>query len=455
MKKIGLIVIITILVNFGSFAQCTNPYAGEDTVCCGNTILLNIENATTGYWAVINADTPDLMIDIAPAYTSAEIIIIVSDFTIIELVWYDDSGPCTDTILVEFLEIPIIWAGEDQDVCGPCAELNGITAGFAGTWLPNGCAFTDYSDPTTEVCVSSYGDFTFIWLESNQATTSTFACSAQDEVVITFWREPTANILTSPIDSLACGHIYDHLSAEYPGSAIFGYWYSPCADVGSGGEVTAYTYGSCDIYWVEETGPALQPGFCNDTAGPFTIHFYNNDIVYAGIDDSIYGLDFNLMGIAYNSTNPQYSIATTWQNASAIFEDIENDTCLVSVVDYGEYEFVLNTYYENYSSCTDTDTVNISFLDASTLSGNSLIMNISSEDPFVYFSPEDVVVNLYMQDIDDSDIVELYSQQYLGTNNQVVFDNLPDGVYYVCSQLVSPDDFPQLFPNICFFQTKG
>jgi hypothetical protein len=48
----------------------------------------------------------------------------------------------TDTVRIEFVEQPIIDAGEDKDVCGTQTQLECTPGGFAGTWIPNGVSIT-------------------------------------------------------------------------------------------------------------------------------------------------------------------------------------------------------------------------------------------------------------------------------------------------------------------------
>jgi hypothetical protein len=107
--------------------------------------------------------------------------------------------------MIEFVQLPVVSAGPDKDVCGNCTTLEGTSGGFGGWWIPNGANFEDNYNSSTEASVAAYVPTTFTWLESNQATTETLTCSAQDDVVITFWRLPTANILTDEADSTVCG----------------------------------------------------------------------------------------------------------------------------------------------------------------------------------------------------------------------------------------------------------
>ena len=272
----------------------------------------------------------------------------------------------TDTVQIEFVENPIAYAGEDQDVCGNCITLEN---GLNGTWLPGNY----YFDPVTnQACVNTYGTTAFIWQESNYATTQSLTCNYLDSVNITFWRKPTPNILTDPADSIACGLTYYKLRAEFPGIGITGYWY--CSTTGVVFENSNYTetsvtvphYGYYDFYWRELTGPNLTSGFCTDTAGPLRIHFVEPPIANAGEDTYFCGLTGQLNAIPSIGTG-------TWSTSSTeyiSFEDINDpNTTITSTIintenpDHPYFEVI---WTENYTNgCTDADTIKAVFATAS------------------------------------------------------------------------------------------
>lgn len=274
-----------------------------------------------------------------------------------------------DTVQIEFVEIPVIYAGEDKDVCGPCAQLEGVSAGFGGSWMPNGADYDDYSNQNTEACVNVYGPKSFVWLESNSALTSALSCTDLDTVVITFWRIPTANILTDEADSTACGLTFDHLRAENPGTGIYGHWWTENPAViftplNLETSVTVPSYGYHDFYWIEESGPEYMPnGWCADTAGPLTIHFLNEHPIYAGFDHDVFGYECQLEGSSVSETNPYTDCTYFWNAEDVLFDDSHDLQANISVSEYAIYELVLYSSYVNMSSCTASDTVNINFRD--------------------------------------------------------------------------------------------
>ncbi|HQP05005.1 MAG TPA: hypothetical protein PLP11_10420, partial [Bacteroidales bacterium] len=63
----------------------------------------------------------------------------------------------TDTVTIKFVEIPLIFAGDDFNVCGQCTTLNCTSAGFPGSWQPMpGVTWGNTSDPHTTICSQQY-----------------------------------------------------------------------------------------------------------------------------------------------------------------------------------------------------------------------------------------------------------------------------------------------------------
>ncbi len=367
----------TILVNFYEQPQA---YAGVDSAVCGNTYQLGAvfdisetdNYSPSGVWSVYQKPVPAAQTNIQPQNNDTAMCT-VSHYGIYQYIFIDintNLPSCydTDTVLIEFLEIPVVYAGEDKDVCGSCTELEAISGGYNGSWLANGSTCEDYEDPNTIVCQSTYGSVEYIWFESNQAWTNpTFACSSEDTVIITYWRIPTATILTDEADSTTCGLTFDRLRAENPGSGITGYWWSPSAqieyDYGQPNcTAIAPQYGHLDFYWIEETGPSYYPDFCTDTAGPLTIHFIEMPVANAGSDTLFCGFSGNLNAIPSVGTG-------VWGSPSASNFSIDgiNDpnTLITSNILNAENPsypyFNLIWTEDNTNGCTDSDTIKVIF----------------------------------------------------------------------------------------------
>jgi gliding motility-associated-like protein len=348
--------------------------AGLDNKICGNYYDLGAvfdltESANyspLGMWSVYQNPTTGASADINPT-TGDSVQVSVSHygqwvFQFIESNYNLPACSSTDTVRIEFVEKPVISAGEDKDICGTHTQLECISGGFTGTWVPNGVAYVNFNDPTTEVTSSTYGTINFTWLESNDI------CTSKDTVKITFWRQPEATILTDLEDSTVCGLRYCNLRAESPGSEIDGYWFTqnPATVFDDPFEIftcaTVPNYGYHDFYWIEETGPSLEPGFCIDTAGPLTIRFIEIPDANAGFDTLFCGYSGYLHAYPSSGTG-------VWSTPSAELITIEN------INDPGSYiqTDVLNTgnptnpYFELIwtedasNGCTDHDTIQVIF----------------------------------------------------------------------------------------------
>ncbi len=347
--------------------------AGLDNSVCGNDYELGAvfslsetpDYSPYGIWSVYTG----------PAGESADIAIAQSDTTLVtvsevgfwEFIFRENNenySSCysQDTVRIEFIEKPVIFAGEDKDVCGQITQMEGVDGGFNGTWLPNGISITDYSDPETMVTTNTYGSIDFIWLESNQF------CSSKDTVTITFWRRPTANILTDEADSTVCGLTFENLRAENPGTGIEGIWYSinPATTYGDPFDVstsaTVPNYGYHDFYWIESTGPELLSGFCTDTAGPLRIHFIEVPDANAGGDTLFCGRSGYLNAIPSLGTG----VWSTPSTSLVIIENQNDPTSYIesSVINTGNPTypyFTLIWTEDNTNGCTDKDTMRVVF----------------------------------------------------------------------------------------------
>jgi len=273
-----------------------------------------------------------------------------------------------DTVTVEFLEVPVISAGEDMDFCGKNAQLNAISAGYPGSWLVTpGVFFFDPTDPNTQISVQNYEPIELTWLESNMATLTTLSCTSMDEVVFTFYPQPEADILIDEEDRKACGLVFDRLRAENPGSEITGYWFdensaTAYGDVFSNDTWTQVSeYGCFDFFWIEQSGPLSDPGFCVDTAGPVNICFYEYPTANAGSDTLFCGLSGELSAIPSVGTGV-WSIPSE-DNIDII--EIHNPTSEITSeiynTDLGNDNSFTIIWMEDNNGCTDYETIEVIF----------------------------------------------------------------------------------------------
>ncbi len=354
--------------------------AGLDGAICGLNFNLeafwnlteNSDYSPSGIWSVYSGPASESA-DIATIYSSNSEVQ-VSHAGIWEFAFRENNSlltSCydTDIVLVEFLEVPVVYAGPDADVCGKHAVLDAVSGGFTGTWTPTSeASFVNYSDPNSDVYVGESTTYTFIWLESNQATTSTLSCTSIDEVQITFYPQPEAEILTDEEDNTTCGRRFLNLRAELPGTGIRGYWYDTYPgtiyenydSVRTWAEV--YTYGCHDFYWIEESGPELIPGFCSDTAGPLNICFIEIPVANAGIDTLFCGLSGFLdanptvgTGIWSDPSNQNIEIISPNSPTSQI------NSLIYNTDESSEDHFTINWTEDNGFGCADSDEVEIVF----------------------------------------------------------------------------------------------
>ncbi len=351
--------------------------AGLDGAICGSEYNLGAiyefdqsNNYTpTGIWSTqhdfMNIEFPNS--DSTPVNTS--------EFGIFSFIFRENNtnlSSCfsTDTVTIEFLEIPIIDAGVNAIVCGHCTELNAISADFYGTWLPTpGASFTDYSLPNTQVCVpADGGEFIFTWIESNQAITSTLSCTSIDDVTYSFFKMPDANILTDESDTITCGYTFPRLRAENPGSGIEAYWYCESSGVDFGNPFSNNTwvdvsaYDCYNFYWIEQSGPENMPGFCNDTAGPINICFIQIPDANAGFDTLFCGLNGTLHAIPSVGTG----VWTSPTNLNINILEPHNPNSQIASLIYNtdeetEDHFTLLWTEDNGYGCTDYEAIDVIF----------------------------------------------------------------------------------------------
>jgi len=359
------------------FFKNPNANAGSDDAICGLEYELEAffslpqtANYTTdGVWQALTDLNPSTANIVHP--DSANTTVNVNTAGEYAFEWRENNSNRTqcndrDTVYILFKEKPIISAGEDFNVCGKYACLNGITAGFDGSWLPfPGANYEDATiDTTCVLYTAGYGSVEFIWQESNEE------CTSKDTVEVTFWREPTAELAIDPEDTAVCGKIFYDLRADNPGSGVNGNW---IANPPNG--VTFYQqnftdtmevseYGHYDIQWVESNHPASEPPeFCADTTDPWTIHFIEIPVADAGPDSILYcGLEGELQAeLSVQTSTGEWSD----QSDNITYDSITDPNATVTSLVYTEgnpnYEFFELVWTENNYQCTSSDTVEVRF----------------------------------------------------------------------------------------------
>jgi hypothetical protein len=424
-----------------SFYQRPDAFAGLDDAVCGNEYILQAELSipeSANYtplmqWGIAGHPSGESA-NISSINTTQPNLTVSSDglwqVTFTERNSLLSSCYSRDTAIIEFVEIPIVNAGQDFSVCGYCVELGSFNDGY---WTSDCIGFTDYGEL---VCVGGYGVCTFEYHEVNSAYHSSLTCEGTDLIDITFWRQPTAQILSEESDSVVCGLQFNNLIAEDSGNGITGFWYNNNPATLYGDALSNSTWvevpndGYYNFYWIEDSGPLLMPGFCSDTAGPLRIHFLNSEPLFAGNDMSIVGYTFPLS--ANSDIDDPYSECTyLWENVNAVFLDSSSLQTLAYVTAFGQYDFILTSSYDNLNSCVDSDTVRITFT-------NSSQQGIDSEDNVsleIFPNPTNGIISIDSEyTIDYIVITDLNGRQILQIESpfsEIDISALEQGVYFI------------------------
>ncbi len=380
------------------FLQKPVANAGLDHVACGNSYELNgvwslqpsDDYTPSCQWTVGEMPNPDAQVVWANTpHDSIVEGVQVSDygiytFIVREMNTAGDAATCfdRDTVTIEFMERPNVFAGEDFDVCGLDFQLHAVSShsegdNISGVWtsISGGeMSFADRTDPNTTGHYSAYGTATFRWVETNHphiVTENEETCSASDDVEVTFFELPSPVISMNEGDTIACGLSFESLRAENPGDGISGFWYevSPATQFGNVDSIVTNvavpSYGRHDFYWIEYTGSADNPRFCKDTAGPWTIDFIQEPIAqirdtsrtfcsysgmlcadFNGVGEGRWSTDANSYVLTFEDrTSPCTSVYTTVLNSGNSQDPY-----------YNIYWTVRNTEY-----CTDKDTIKVIF----------------------------------------------------------------------------------------------
>ncbi len=427
-----------------TFYQRPVAFAGEDDAVCGNEYILQAElsiPASGNY-------TPMMQWGIAghPAGESADVSSINSpqanltvtsgglwEVTLIERNSMLSSCYSRDTAEIEFVEIPVIEAGENFDVCGYCVQL----PIFGNIYWTSDCdLFISWEGEYYEACVTSYGLYTFVAHEENQAIQSSLTCEGTDSIDITFWRKPTAQILSEESDSVVCGLQFNNLIAEDSGNGIMGFWYNNNPATLYGDALSNSTWvevpndGYYNFYWIEDSGPLLMPGFCSDTAGPLRIHFLNSEPLFAGNDMSIVGYTFPLS--ANSDIDDPYSECTyLWENVNAVFLDSSSLQTLAYVTAFGQYDFILTSSYVNMNTCIDSDTVRITFTNSSQqgigseeMGGMKIFPNPTTGQ--ISLQSEVRIDNIIFTDLNGKQVLQIESPE-----SEIDISSFEAGIYFV------------------------
>ena len=324
--------------------------------------------------------------------------------------YVEDQVGCTYTEsgyqVVAYLS-PVAAAGSGGDICGltfglaatpsvPVANRVNYTGQWTMTSGPGTAVYASgQSSASTDVTVDVYGSYEFTWTETN----GNGQCSDGETITVAFYEEPTAN---AGLDKEVCGSKSTALAAT-----AFSYAMAPNVNSGtrtwqyvSGPDatptfsntasptsnVTVDYYGTYKFSYLEDNG-----GVCAD-ADTVSIIFYEKPDANAGGDVEVCNaLTTNLpgTGFTYAGLPNQNSGTRTWEYVSGpdntpTFGNASNPASPVTVDLFGRYTF---RFVETNGSCTDADTVQVSFYEQPTVDAGPDSLVCGSKTLTLYAEP--------------------------------------------------------------------
>ena len=242
--------------NSQTFIDFVNCDAYFNLVTCGKELFIypeaSIYGEGIGSWTCLSTSN----LSFNPSADTAAVTIIIDDFELdssgceiitthtFQFISINDFG--IDTFIVDLIFSPdlIAFAGEDHAACGlettmeaSFSDCNILPDGY---WLGPG-SFNDNNNPTSGLFSSSYGTFTYVWMETNGI------CNSKDSVSITFLEAPHSD---AGYDDTSYTNSYQ-LNAE---SSVFpGIWTGPSG--------AAFSDSLSPFSMVEITMPPGQPEY--------------------------------------------------------------------------------------------------------------------------------------------------------------------------------------------------
>ncbi len=360
------------------FNQTPAPYAGNDTIVCGNEVELNVDHSIPGstlQWSGNANFNPQ---------TGPNPTITVSNYGVYYFTLTESNASCynDDEIKVTFVPGPHPTIQNQVDtVCGLQYILNAQNVNGSGVWT----AYEDGTEiyPTfendtmasTEVTINGltgeYRTVEFVWTETNSY--QSVQCTNDVSCEITF----AANVYAQAgiQDQLeACGSQVTFNADTTGMSPATGNWISPVVagtfddntipdatftmtSMGSYGDSAHVTY---PVIWKVGNGGCQMLD---------TVHvtMYKKPNANGGNDDVVCGLQYDLEAYYNLPETNGYSPYGYWYAVSdsnpgtASFAEYENPETIVNVSQHGEYYFVWRENNSIRPNCNDRDTVIITF----------------------------------------------------------------------------------------------
>lgn len=363
----------TLILNF---VEQPLAYAGKDSALCGESITLGaVRSVGDGMWTQISGPAGTI---VSPTDANSLFIIQPGNFGTYLLQWTETTAspcqPSSDTVQIDFYELPTANAGTPQDFCGLRGQLAALPSIGQGKWflIPSGtqdATFDSISDPNTKVTVTEYGTYAFAWQEQN----GTICSPDVDVVIMTFYEQPIAN---AGSDLAVCDMKAKMVALPSAGTGVWSQL-NPGEQLNFADSSLAITdvfssfYGEAGFTWTETNGKVCPPS--TDT---MFIDFVQQPIARTNGDDRVCGKDYVL-----TATKSVGSGKWTTNDPGAIF--LPSDTmpnAKVTVPNYGNFNFVW-TEVNRIPCATSSTNLDIEFIEPPTGSLTPTPQTSCSGDP--------------------------------------------------------------------------
>ena len=337
------------------YSLIAKPDAGPDGIVCGMAFdLAANSNTGMGFWSGDEAISfQDATNDTTVAFADSA--------GVYAIVWNDTTlNGCRrpDTLMVSFLDTLKPYAGMEDSICGTFTVLDADQAPTPGNWSSPypGALFSNPSDPKSQAFIPPFAgtqvDVPFVWTLDNGT------CSESDTVIISFFNLPAADAGTN--DS-TCG--MDIQLNATPTTGV-GTWsatdgngnaipatFSP-DNTTPNANVSVSQFGSFYMVWTVDMGSCI-------TSDSVEIGFFQDPTPFAGVNDTICALSYNLNAAASLGSGHWES-----NNPSATWADETSPNTTVFVNGFGVSDFY---WIEQNGACTNSDTVSINFFESAAI----------------------------------------------------------------------------------------
>lgn len=180
-----------------TFTEMPQANAGEDIFLCDLSTQLNaIPSVGQGTWSLISG--PGEVIFENPNLPNTQITVTTQGTYILQ--WTENNGNnciSSDEVTINLWQQPVANAGSLDSTCLLSYTFNAVPSVGNGAWSllsgPGNAFFSNVHSPSSNVSVSDYGEYFFVWTENNNG------CISSDTVKIVFNYIPQSNFTVETI----------------------------------------------------------------------------------------------------------------------------------------------------------------------------------------------------------------------------------------------------------------